>query len=355
MNFDDFMQPEEDDNNDFLPIIADDELNDNEEITLEDDIPVLALRNSVIFPGVIMPITVGRDSSLKAIRAANKGERLIAVFTQVDPTVEEATFDDLYEIGTVSRIMKILKMPDGSSTVILQGVKRIKFESAIEEEPFLKAKAVLDIEKKPEVTKEFKALISTIRDLSKEVIEKSKNIPSEATMVLKNIKNKFFLINFTSINLNISVADKQQLLNFDNLELRANKVLEFLQNEIQMLDLKNKIQRKTRIEIEKQQKDYFLHQQLKNIQDELGQESPSKDYENLMERAKKMKWNKKVKEIFEKEASKLQRINPAAPDYSITLNHLDLMLDLPWGIYSKDNLDLKKSKATLPEELTPHP
>lgn len=350
MNFDDLMQPEDDDNNDFLPIIADDELNDDEQITLEDEIPVLALRNSVIFPGVIMPITVGRDSSLRAIRAANKGERLIAVFTQIDSKVEEATFDDLFEFGTVSRIMKILKMPDGSSTVILQGVKRIKFVSAIEEEPYLKANVELAIEHKPKITKEFKALISTIRDLSKEVIEKSKNIPSEATMVLKNIKNRFFLINFTSINLNISVADKQQLLNFDNLELRANKVLEFLQNEIQMLDLKNKIQRKTRIEIEKQQKDYFLHQQLKNIQDELGQESPSKDYENLMERAKSMKWNEKIAEIFEKEAKKLQRINPAAPDYSVVLNHLELMLDLPWGVYSKDNLDLKKSKAILDSE-----
>lgn len=350
MDFEDFMTPIDDENSDFMPIIADDELDDNEVITLQDEVPVLALRNSVIFPGVIMPITVGRDSSLKAIRAANKSDKLIAVFTQTDAKIEEATFDDLYEMGTVSRIMKILKMPDGSSTVILQGVKRIKFVEAVEEEPFLKAKVELSIENKPKLTKEFKALISTIKDMSKEVIEKSKNIPSEAKMVLKNIKNRFFLINFTSTNLNISVADKQQLLNLDSLELRAHKVLEFLQNEIQMLDLKNKIQRKTRIEIEKQQKDYFLHQQLKNIQDELGQESPSKDYENLMERAKSMKWDKKVKTIFEKEAKKLQRINPAAPDYSVTLNHLELMLDLPWSIYSKDNLDLKKSKNILDKE-----
>ncbi|MGB0885027.1 MAG: endopeptidase La [Chitinophagales bacterium] len=350
MDFEDFLHPIQEENNDFIPIIADDELDDKAKIDLPEEIPVLALRNSVIFPGVIMPITVGRDTSLKAIKAANKGEKLIAVFTQTDPKTEDAGFDDLYEFGTVARIMKVLKMPDGSSTVILQGAKRIQFLEAVSEEPFLKAKVELSIETKPKITKEFKAIISTIKDLSKEVIEKSKNIPSEASMVLKNIKNRFFLINFTATNLNIKVQEKQQLLNLDLLELRANKVLEFLQNEIQMLDLKNKIQRNTRIEIEKQQKDYFLNQQLKNIQDELGQESPSKDYENLMARAKKMKWSKKVKEHFEKEAKKLQRINPAVPDYSVTLNHLELMLDLPWNITSKDNLDLKKSKTILDKE-----
>ena len=350
MDFDDFLSPAEEETNDFLPIVADEDLDDNQEIKLADEIPVLALRNSVIFPGVIMPINVGRDTSLKAIRAANKTDQLIAVFAQIQPNTEDIEFNDLFEIGTVSRIMKILKMPDGSSTVILQGLKRIQFEKEIALEPYLKAKVNLAIEVKPKQNKEFNALASAIKDLSKEVIEKSKNIPSEASMVLKNIKNKFFLINFTATNLNISVTEKQQLLNFDNMELRANKVLEFLQNEIQMLDLKNKIQRKTRIEIEKQQKDYFLHQQLKNIQDELGQESPSKDYDSLMERSKAMKWTDKVREHFAKEAKKLQRMNPSMPDYSVTINHLELMLDLPWGIYSKDNLDLKKSKAILDKE-----
>ena len=349
IDFEDFL-PQMDNESDFLPIITDDEIDENEKVELKEEVPVLALRNSVIFPGVIMPITVGRDTSLRALKLANKTDKLIAVFTQTDPKTEDAEFEDLYEIGTVARIMKMLKMPDGSSTVILQGVKRIKFVAPISEEPFLLAKVELDIETKPKLNKEFRALASTIKDLSKEVIKKSSNIPSEALMVLKNIKNRFFLINFTATNLNINVAEKQGLLNFDNLELRANKVLEFLQNEIQMLDLKNKIQRKTRVEIEKQQKDYFLHQQLKNIQDELGQESPSKDYDRLMARSAKIKWTKKVKEIFNKEAKKLQRINPSAPDYSITLNHLELMLDLPWGVYSKDNKDLKKSKEILDKE-----
>jgi len=349
IDFEDFL-PQMDNESDFLPILTDDEIDENEKVELKEEVPVLALRNSVIFPGVIMPITVGRDTSLRALKLANKTDKLIAVFTQTDPKTEDAEFEDLYEIGTVARIMKMLKMPDGSSTVILQGVKRIKFVAPISEEPFLLAKVELDIETKPKLNKEFRALASTIKDLSKEVIKKSSNIPSEALMVLKNIKNRFFLINFTATNLNINVAEKQGLLNFDNLELRANKVLEFLQNEIQMLDLKNKIQRKTRVEIEKQQKDYFLHQQLKNIQDELGQESPSKDYDRLMARSAKIKWTKKVKEIFNKEAKKLQRINPSAPDYSITLNHLELMLDLPWGVYSKDNKDLKKSKEILDKE-----
>ncbi len=349
MDFDDFLPPMPEES-DFLPIITDDELDEKEKIVLKDEIPVLALRNSVIFPGVIMPITVGRDTSLKALKNANKTDKLIAVFTQTDKNTEEATFDDLFEVGTVARIMKMLKMPDGSSTVILQGVKRIKFINKIYEEPFLKAHVELAIEKKPKQNKEFKALTSTIKDLSSEVIKKSHNIPSEASMVLKNIKNRFFLINFTATNLNIGVSEKQILLDFDDLELRATKVLELLQNEIQMLDLKNKIQKKTRVEIEKQQKDYFLHQQLKNIQDELGQESPSKDYDRLMKRAFKMKWKKSVKDHFDKEAKKLQRINPNVPDYSITLNHLELMLDLPWGIYSKDNKDLKKSKRILDQE-----
>lgn len=349
IDFEDFL-PQMDDENDFLPIITDDELDEKEKIELKDEVPVLALRNSVIFPGVIMPITVGRDTSLRALKQANKTDKLIAVFTQTDASIEDASFDDLYEYGTVAKIMKMLKMPDGTSTVILQGAKRIKFVAPVSEEPFLSAKVELAIETKPKQDKEFKALTSTIKDLSKEVIKKSSNIPSEASMVLKNIKNRFFLINFTATNLNINVAEKQQLLNFDHLELRAHKVLELLQNEIQMLDLKNKIQRKTRVEIEKQQKDYFLHQQLKNIQDELGQESPSKEYDRLMEKATKMKWSKTAKSNFEKEAKKLQRINPNAPDYSITINHLELMLDLPWGIYSKDNKDLKKSKRILDQE-----
>lgn len=349
MNFEEFLPPIGEES-EFIPIIGDEEMEDIEEKDYENGIPVLALRNSVIFPGVILPINVGREVSLQAIKVANRKNKLIAVFTQTDDKQDEATFSDLYEIGTIARILKILKMPDGTSTVILRGTKKIKYVSAKQEEPFLEAFVEEIAEEEPIPSQEFTAMISTIKDLSKEVIEKSSHIPNEAVMVLKNIKNHSFLVNFIAGNLNISIAEKQLLLAINALTLRANKVLEFLQKEIQMLDLKNKIQRKTRREIEKQQKDYFLHQQLKNIQDELGQESPSKDYDRLMEKASKIKWAKKTKEHFEKEAKKLQRINPAAPDYAITLNHLELMLDLPWGEYSKDNLNLKKSKTILDKE-----
>ncbi|MCD8528618.1 MAG: endopeptidase La [Chitinophagales bacterium] len=339
-----------DDDAEFLPIVNDSEIDENEHIEIKDALPVLALRNSVIFPGVIMPISVGRDTSIKAVRAAYRKDKLIAVMAQTDAKEEEPGFDVLYNVGTLARIIKMLKMPDGTNTVILQGVYKIKLESPVSEEPYLTAMFSKIEEKKPKITKEFKALTGMVEDLAKEVIEKSNHIPSEAAIVLKNIKNRIFLINFIASNLNTGVVEKQQLLEIDSTELRANKVLEHLNNEIQMLDLRNKIQDKTRVDIEKQQRDYFLHQQLKHIQEELGQESPAKELESLRERAAKMKWPKKVAETFDKEYKKLHRTNPAAPEYALTINHLELLLDLPWDITTKDNLDLKKAKKVLDDE-----
>mgnify|MGYP002628053893 FL=1 len=349
MNFgDSFLGVDED--TEFLPIISDEEIGQNENIDIKEALPVLALRNSVIFPGVIMPITVGRDSSIKAVRAAYRKDKLIAVLAQTNANEEEPSFEDLHEVGTLARILKMLKMPDGTNTVILQGVSKIKFIEGVEEEPYLKANFAKIEEKQPKQTKEFKALISTIEDLAKEIIEKSHHIPSEAANVLKNIKNRFYLINFIASNLNVGVAEKQQILAIDDLAIRANKVLEHLNNEVQMLDLKNKIQDKTRVDIEKQQRDYFLHQQLKAIQEELGQENPAKELEGLKERAAKMKWPAKLAETFDKEYKKLHRTNPAAPEYALTINHLELLLDLPWGVTTKDNLDLPKAKKVLDAE-----
>ena len=349
MNFgDSFLSIEEE--GEFLPIISDDEIEQNENVEIKDALPILALRNSVIFPGVIMPISVGRDTSIKAVKAANKNDKLIAVLAQTNAKEEDPNFDDLHEVGTLARILKMLKMPDGNNTVILQGVSKIKLIEGVQEEPFMKGNFAKIEEKKPKETKEIKALVSTIEDMAKEIIEKSHHIPSEAALVLKNIKNRFALINFIASNLNANVADKQKLLEVDTFEIRAKKLLEHLNNEVQMLDLKNKIQDKTRVDIEKQQRDYFLHQQLKSIQEELGQESPVKELEGLKERASKMKWSEKVAEQFDKEYKKLQRTNPAAPEYSITVNHLELMLDLPWGVYTKDNLELKKAKKVLDGE-----
>lgn len=349
MNFGDNFNPIEEET-EFLPIISDEEIGEETQYEIKEALPVLALRNSVIFPGVIMPISVGRDTSIKAVKAAYRKDKLIAVLAQINPNEEEPNFDDLYEIGTLAKIVKMLKMPDGTNTVILKGVSKIKLIAAAETDPFLKANFKKIEEIKPKQNKEFKALISTIDDLAKEIIEKSNHIPSEAAVVLKNIKNRLFLINFIASNLNVGVADKQQLLAIDDLLVRANKLLEHLNNEIQMLDLKNKIQDKTRVDIEKQQRDYFLHQQLKAIQEELGQESPAKEMEGLKARAAKMKWPNKVAEAFDKEYRKLQRTNPAAPEYAITMNHIELLLDLPWGITTKDNLDLPKAKKVLDAE-----
>lgn len=345
---DQFIGIEED--TEFLPIISDEEIGENENIEIKEALSVLALRNSVIFPGVIMPITVGRDSSIKAVRSAYRKDKLIAVLAQTNSKEEDPNFEDLFEVGTLARILKMLKMPDGTNTVILQGVSKIKLMEGVQQDPFLKANFLKVEEQKPKQTKEFRALISTIEDLAKEIIQKSHHIPSEAAAVLKNIKNRFFLINFIASNLNVGVPEKQQLLEMDDLLIRSNKVLEHLNNEVQMLDLKNKIQDKTRVDIEKQQRDYFLHQQLKAIQEELGQDSPAKELDGLKERAAEMKWPQKVGETFEKEFKKLHRTNPAAPEYALTINHLELLLDLPWGVTTKDNLELKKAKKVLDAE-----
>lgn len=349
MSFKEQMFPIDDDA-EFLPIINDEEIEENENVDLKEAMPVLALRNSVIYPGVIMPITVGRETSIKAVRNAYRKDKLVAVLAQTNANEEDPGFEDLYPTGTLARILKMLKMPDGTNTVILKGVVKIKLTQTVEEEPFLKAYFEKIEEKKPKQTKQFKALISTIEDTAKEIIEKSNNIPNEAVIALKNIKNREFLINFISSNINSGVAEKQTLLEVDDIEIRANKLLEHLNNEVQMLDLKNKIQDKTRVDIEKQQRDYFLHQQLKAIQEELGQESPAKELETLKAKAAKMKWPKKVGEKFDKEYVKLQRTNPASPDYALTLNHLELLLDLPWATTTKDKLDLKKAKEVLDNE-----
>ena len=343
-----FISIEED--TEFLPIVSEDELGADDNIEIKEALPVLALRNSVIFPGVIMPISVGRDSSIKAVRSAYRKDKLIGVLAQTNPKEEDPTFEDLYEVGTFARIIKMLKMPDGTNTVILQGISKIRLVEGVQIDPFMSANFLKVDEKKPKQTKEFKALISTIEDLAKEIIEKSNHIPSEAAAVLKNIKNRFTLINFISANLNVGVSEKQQLLAIDDLNIRAKKVLEYLNHELQMLDLKNKIQDKTRVDIEKQQRDYFLHQQLKAIQEELGQESPAKELEGLKERAAKIDWPDKVAETFEKEYKKLQRTNPAAPEYALIINHLELLLDLPWGVTTKDNLELVKAKKVLDSE-----
>lgn len=344
------LSPEIDDV-DFLPIISDDDLSSTDEnVEVTDAIPLLPLRNSVIFPGVILPIAIGRETSIKAVKQASKGEKLLAVTSQIDAEIEDPTFDDLYQTATLARVLKVLKMPDGTSTAIIRGIKKIYINDIVQEEPFFKANVTIIEDIKPKKTKEFNALISSLRDLAKEIIKKSNQIPSEASHILRNIKNPYFLINFISTNINNPVSDKQALLELNDYGLRANKVLEFMQNELQIIELKNKIQDKARVDIEKQQRDYFLHQQLKTIQEELGQETPVKEIERLKQKAKEIKLPKHAKEQFNKEIAKIQRTNPAAPEYALTINYLELLLDLPWSTFTKDNLELKEAKKVLDNE-----
>jgi ATP-dependent Lon protease len=320
----------------------------NEEVP--DIISILPLRNTVLFPGVVIPITVGRDKSIKLIRDANKGSRLIGVVAQQDVSIEDPTFSQLNKVGTIALIIKMLQMPDGNTTVILQGKKRFVLKEEVQSEPYIKATVDPFKEIKAKEDKEFKAMVSSVKDMAMNIIQLSPNIPSEAGIAIRNIESTSFLINFISSNMNADMADKQQLLQTASLRDRINMVLEHLTLDLQMLELKNQIQTKVRVDLDKQQRDYFLNQQLKTIQEELGGTSPDLEIENLRQRALKKKWDKEVKSHFAKELEKLTRTNPAAADYSVQINYLELLLDLPWNEFTKDNFDLKRAQKVLDKD-----
>ena len=332
---------------DFLPILAEDDGQDPDELDYAETYPVVPLRNMVLFPGVVLPITVGRDKSIKAIKEAYKKDRMVAVVSQRDGNIEEPESTNLFEIGTVARIIKMLKMPDGTTTVILQGRKRFQAGKYLSEDPYFIAEAHMLGDEPTSDEKEFEALISSMNDLAKNIIELSPQIPSEAGIVLKNIKRPAFLIHFIASNLNVDPETKQEVLEINGIDERAQRVLELLNEELQMLELKTQIQNKVKGDMEKQQRDYYLHQQMKQIQEELGGDSISKEIENLKERAEKMKWPQEVADTFSKEIQKLERTNPAAAEYSVILNYCELLLDLPWKIYTQDNFDLKRAKEVL--------
>src|SRR6201986_4944625 len=303
------------DDSEFFPLMSsEDEAEMNNE-QVPDILPILPLRNTVLFPGVVIPITVGRDKSIKLIRDANKGDRMIGVVSQQDVGIEDPTFDQLNRVGTVALIIKMLQMPDGNTTVIIQGKKRFVLNEQVQSEPYIKATISPFKETKNKEDKEFKAMISSIKDMAMNIIQLSPNMPSEAGIAIRNIESTSFLINFISSNMNAEMSVKQHLLEVPNLRERANLVLEHLTLDLQMLELKNQIQTKRRVGLDKQQRDSFLNQQLKTIQEELGGNSPDLEIENLRERGTKKKWAKDVKEHFTKELDKLARINPAAADY----------------------------------------
>jgi ATP-dependent Lon protease len=337
-----------DENSELIPLMTteDEEVIKNE--SLPDSLPILSLRNTVLFPGVVIPITAGRDKSIKLINDANKGSKVIGVLSQKDETVEDPKFEDLYRVGTVARILKVLKMPDGNTTVIIQGKKRFEIEEPVNETPYMTAK-IKDIKEiMPAVDhKEFKAAIESIKDLSLEIIKQSPSIPSEASFAIKNIESNSFLINFVSSNMGVSVIEKQKLLEINDLHQRALQTLKHMNVEFQRLELKNDIQSKVQSDMNQQQREYFLQQQIKTIQEELGGVSYEEEIEAMKKKAASKSWDKKTEQHFEKEIGKLQRMNPQVAEYSIQRNYLDLYLDLPWNHFSKDNLDLRRAQKIL--------
>ncbi len=334
----------------FFPLMSQE---DEEEMNNEqtpDILSILPLRNTVLFPGVVIPITVGRDKSIKLIKDAYRGDRIIGVVSQRDVAIEDPTFEQLNQIGTVALIIKMLQMPDGNTTVIIQGKQRFRLNEEVQSDPYIKSSIHKFEEVRPKTDKEFKALMASIKEMAMEIIQLSPNIPSEAGIAIKNIESSSFLINFISSNMNADVASKQQMLEVVNLHERAKMVLGHLTQELQMQELKNQIQSKVRVDLDKQQRDYFLNQQLKTIQEELGGNSPDLEIENLRSRATRKKWSKDAATHFNKEIEKLSRMNPAAADYSIQINYLELLLDLPWNDFTKDNFDLKRAEKVLEKD-----
>jgi ATP-dependent Lon protease len=324
---------------------------DEEEINREElpqTLPILPLRNTVLFPGVVIPITAGRDKSIQLIKDANNGGKVIGVVSQKDEAVENPKLEDINTLGTVARILRVLQMPDGNTTIIIQGKKRFEVDTLLRDTPYMEATVKEVPETRPERDdEEFTAILDSIKDIALQIIKESPNIPSEASFAIKNIESSSFLINFISSNMNLTVKEKQELLAITDLKLRALATLKSMNLEMQKLELKNDIQSKVRNDLDQQQREYFLHQQMKTIQEELGGGSYEQEIEEMRKRAKKKKWNEKVKKHFDKELAKMQRMNPQVAEYSIQRNYLELFLDLPWNEFSKDKFDLKKAQTIL--------
>ena len=333
---------------DLIPLMTteDEEALENE--ALPNAVPILPLRNTVLFPGVVIPITAGRDKSIKLIKDANKADKIIGVVAQSNEDVENPGAQDIHQMGTVAQILRVLKMPDGNTTIIIQGKKRFKIKSIIEEQPYLKAEIDPVQDELPlKNDKEFLATIDSIKDLALQIIQENPNIPTEAAFAIKNIQTPSFLINFVASNMNVSVNEKQKILTEVSLHQRALTCLKHMNEEYQKLALKNDIQSRVRSEMDTQQREYYLHQQMKTIQEELGGVSYEEEVEEMRARAKEKQWTEEVAQHFDKELMKLQRMNPQVAEYSVQRNYLDLVLDLPWETYSKDNFDLKRAQRIL--------
>lgn len=336
---------------DIIPIIADGDDGELEDVEVPETIPVLSLRNTVLFPGVVLPISIGRPRSIQLIKDVYRTDRIVGTVAQKDPDHENPGFSDLHPVGTIGQIVKLLEMPDGSTTAIIQGRKRMVLESMVSDDPYFMARVRAIPETKPDkLSSDFDAIVGSLKDLSLKIIKINSNISPEASFAIKNIENNTYLINFICSNTDIKVHDKQKLLEINNIRDRGFLLLEFLVQELQVLELKNELQSKVKTDLDQQQREFLLHQQMKTIQNELGGNPVEKEIEEYRSKAEKKKWNDDVKKIFDRELEKLHRLNPAAAEYSVQVNYIQTLLDLPWGEYSQDNLDLNNARRVLDDD-----
>jgi ATP-dependent Lon protease len=341
----------DDENSDIIPIMPDDSSDVLSSKKIPKKLPILPLKNTVLFPGVILPITVGRKKSLKLVNEVYKKDKIIGIISQKDSNIENPEFKDIHHIGTVARIVKILEMPDDTTSVIIQGESRFLLEELLELEPYHLGKVKVLKDAKPLAKdKEYNAIVGTLKDLSLKIIDLSPNIPQEATFALKNINNLTFLVNFICSNTDLKVDDKQKLLEINSLKDRSISLLEHLTKELQMLELKSDIQKKVRSELDTQHREFLLNQQMKTIQEELGGNPLDQEIEELIKKSKKKKWSKTVSKTFDKELAKLKRMNPAAGEYSVQLNYIENLIELPWNEYTEDKFDLEYAQKVLDED-----
>jgi ATP-dependent Lon protease len=336
---------------DIIPIIADGDDGELEDVEVPDAIPILSLRNTVLFPGVVLPISIGRPKSIQLIKDAYRNDKIVGTVAQKDPDTENPDFQDLHPVGTIGQIVKLLEMPDGSTTAIIQGRKRMSLQELISEDPYFIARVKTLPESRPEIlSKDFDAIVGSLKDLSLKIIKINPNISPEASFAIKNIENNTYLINFICSNTDIKVQDKQKLLEMNSLRDRGFMLLEFLVQEIQVLELKNELQSKVKSDLDQQQREFLLHQQMKTIQNELGGNPVEKEIDEYRKKAETKKWNEEVSRVFDKELDKLHRLNPAAAEYSVQVNYIQTLLDLPWNLYTQDNLDLNNARKVLDED-----
>jgi ATP-dependent Lon protease len=348
----DFFLPDMiDGEGDIIPIISDGDDNDLENAELPEAMPVLSLRNTVLFPGVVLPISIGRPRSVQLIKDVYRLDKIVGTVAQKDPDMENPGFDDLHQVGTIGQIVKLLEMPDGSTTAIIQGRQRMVLGELVSDDPYFIARVKSIPEKKPDKrSKDFDAIVGSLKDLSLKIIKINPNISPEASFAIKNIENNTYLINFICSNTDIKVQDKQRLLEINNIRDRGFMLLEFLVQEIQILELKNELQSKVKSDLDQQQREFLLQQQMKTIQNELGGNPAEKEIEEYIRKAADKKWNQEVRQVFDKELDKLRRLNPAAAEYSVQINYIQTLLDLPWGEYTQDNLDLKNARHVLDDD-----